>query len=127
LERDKASRRFKDWYEGAHGVRGKTYTGEADFYGEEVWSQVQKDWMNGSELALLLVKLERAGALTKKREFHWDRHVPLFTNQLFGTCEAEIQLCLNQAVGYLSSLKQQGRHPSEAAKQLIARLQPFLD
>jgi hypothetical protein len=126
LKRDQAVGRFKDWYEGAHGDRGKAYAGEADFYGEEVWPQIQKDWMNGSELALLLIKLDRAGALGKNRESHWSRHVHLFTNQLFGSWDAEVQLCLNQALGYLRKIEEQGARPSEAAKELIAQLQPFL-
>jgi hypothetical protein len=127
LERDQAAGRFKDWYEGAHGERGKAYLGEADFYGEEVWPQIQKDWMSGSELALLLIKLDRAGALQKNREFHWSRHVHLFTNQLYGSWDAEVQLCLNQALGYLRNLEGQDVRPSEAAKNLIAQLQAFLD
>ena len=57
--------------------------------------------MNGSELALLFARLERAGALTRPREFHWQRHVHLVTNQLYGTWDEEVELCLGQALGYL--------------------------
>ena len=47
--------------------REESYEGEAEMYGAEVWPVIQKDWMNGSELALLFAKLERAGALTRTR------------------------------------------------------------
>ncbi|TMK27833.1 MAG: hypothetical protein E6G64_11420 [Actinobacteria bacterium] len=123
LEGQEAGRRVGDWYEGAHGERGKTYVGEAEHYGEDVWPQIQKDWMNSSELTLTLIRLDRAGALTKPRRYHWQRHVHLFTNQLFGSWEAEIELCLSQALGYS---KLRGSSPTPEAKKLIAELDEFL-
>jgi hypothetical protein len=111
-----------DWYEGAHGERGATYVGEAEAYGHEVWSQVQKDWMNGSELAVLLVGLDAGAGLTVDLPFHWSRHVHLFTNQLYGTWSAEIELCLNQALGYLRHLQSSGAPPSPATRSLIEEL-----
>ncbi|TML19133.1 MAG: hypothetical protein E6G32_13045 [Actinobacteria bacterium] len=123
LEGQEAGRRVGDWYEGAHGERGKTYVGEAEHYGEDVWPQIQKDWMNSSELTLTLIRLDRAGALTKPRRYHWQRHVHLFTNQLFGSWEAEIELCLSQALGY-SKLRRSP--PTPEAKKLIAKLHEFL-
>lgn len=119
----KAERIVDDWYEGGHGARGETYMGEADHYGEEVWPRIQKDWMNGSELALALIKLDRAGKLTKPPDYHWKRRVHLFTNQLFGTWEAEIELCLQQALGY-SRLR--GAPPTAQAGRLIAELHDLL-
>src|SRR5207248_611542 len=77
-----SDRRIDDWYEAAHGIRGERYAGEADHYGAEIWARLQQDWMSGSELALALVKLERAQKLTKPRDYHWQRRVHLFTNQL---------------------------------------------
>ena len=118
LDAWKAERDIDDWYEGAHGARGEVYAGEADHYGEEVWPRVQQDWMNGSEFALTLIKLDRARRLTKPREYHWQRHVHLFTNQLFGTWEDEIELCLRQALGYT---KLRGSLPPKA-KRLIDEL-----
>jgi hypothetical protein len=126
LDREQAAGNITEWYEGAHGERGKTYAGEANFYGQEVWPQIQKDWMNGSELALLLLKLEKAKALSKPVEF-WERHVHLFSNQLYGYLEAEIQLCLRQACGYLRSLENQGCQPDETTRQMIERLASFLE
>ena len=123
LDAGKAERRITDWYEGSHGARGETYVGEADHYGEEVWPLIQKDWMNGSELALALIKLDRADRLTKPRDYHWQRHVHLFTNQLFGSWEDEIELCLRQALGYS---KLRGSPPTPQAKRLIAELGDFL-
>src|SRR5262249_20376465 len=48
--------------------REEPYDGEAEMYGREVWPGIQRDWMNGSELSLLLTRLEREGALTRPRE-----------------------------------------------------------
>jgi hypothetical protein len=124
LDRLRETGLFTDWYEGAHGAQGETYVGEADHYGEEIWPLVQRDWMNGSELALATIKLERAGLLTRSREYHWKRHVHLFTNQLHGTWEAEIELCLAQALGY-SRLRAAPPEPESA--KLIAELNDFLD
>jgi hypothetical protein len=123
LDSWKAEGKVDDWYEGSHGARGETYVGEADHYGEEAWPRIQRDWMNGSELALTLIKLDRAGRLTKPRDYHWKRHVHLFTNQLLGTWEAEIELCLQQALGY-SRLR--GTPPTADARILIAELHDLL-
>jgi hypothetical protein len=111
-----------EWYEGAHGRRGERYAGEAEMYGAEAWPLVQKDWMNGSDLALALAKLERAGLLTAPRAFHWQRHVHLFTNQLYGTWDAEVELCLGQALGYLRHIRAAGGAASDEAARLIREL-----
>jgi hypothetical protein len=102
--------------------REEPYDGEAEMYGAEVWPVIQKDWMNGSELALLFTKLERAGALTRPREFHWGRHVHLVTNQLYGTWDEEVELCLAQAAGYLRHIVSGGGEASARAVELIAEL-----
>src|SRR5262249_26371821 len=117
------ARSIRRWYEGAHGEEGRTYAGEAEHYGADVWPQIQKDWMNGSELALLLLRLERDGTLTRPRDYHWQRHVHLFTNQLFGSWDDEIELCLRQALGYI---RLSGR-PSREARKLIAELEALSD
>jgi hypothetical protein len=122
LDRAKADGHIDDWYEGAHGARGETYVGEADHYGDDVWPLIQRDWMNGSELALAFIKLERAGRLTKPREYHWKRHVHLYTNQVLGPWEAEIELCLQQALGYT---KLRRAPPTPEAARLIAELHDF--
>jgi hypothetical protein len=118
LDRAKRVRHIRGWYEGAHGERGKTYAGESEHYGDEVWPLIQRDWMNGSELALLLLKLERESRLTRPRAYHWQRHVHLFTNQLFGSWDDEIELCLRQAIGYIRLSGEASRD----AKKLIAEL-----
>jgi Lantibiotic biosynthesis dehydratase C-term len=114
----KADRKLDDWYEGAHGVRGERYVGEADHYGEEIWPRLQLDWMSGSELALALVKVDRARRLTRPRDYHWNRRVHLFTNQLLQTWDAEVELSLRQALGYLKLLGS----PTREMKRLIAEL-----
>ncbi len=121
---DEAVRRgeLAEWYEGAHGRRGERYEGEAEMYGAELWSLVQKDWMNGSELALQITKLEASGDLSRSRGFHWERHVHLFTNQLFGSWNSEIELCLAQALGYLRHITAVGGAPSAETERLIAEL-----
>jgi len=109
LDVRQAAGHFVSWVEANHGDPGK-YTGEADSYGPEVWDLIQKDWMNGSELALRLLRLHDegrlTGTLTPTPEAHWGRHVHLFTNQLCGVSrpipwDPEIALCLRQAHGYL--------------------------
>ena len=104
------------------GWREESYDGEAGMYGVEAWPAIQKDWMNGSELALLFARLEAAGALTKPREFHWSRHMHLVTNQLYGTWEEEVELCLGQALGYLRHIVNEGGHVSARASELIEEL-----
>ena len=115
-----------EWFEGAHGRRGEPYEGEAEMYGKELWSLVQKDWMNGSELAVRIAELEEAGELSRPRPFHWERHVHLFTNQLFGSWDSEIELCLAQALGYLRHITAAGGTPSEETARLIADLRAAL-
>jgi hypothetical protein len=121
LDEAKRDGRIRTWYEGAHGTKGETYVGEAAHYGEEAWPRIQKDWMNGSELALELLRLERTGRLSHPLDYHWQRHVHLVTNQLFGSWEAEIELCLRQALGYLKLLGA----PTDEATKLIAQLHDF--
>lgn len=119
LESWRADGAIDSWYEGAHGREGESYVGEADTYGPEVWPLVQLDWMQGSELALAIIKLDREGRLTKPRQFHWTRRVHLFTNQTFQTWQAEVELSLRQAVGYTRGLGGEVNHES---KKLIAEL-----
>ena len=121
LDEWKAKRCIKDWYEGAHGRPSETYVGEAEHYGTDVWPRLQSDWMNGSELALQLIELDRAERLPHPREYYWQRHVHLFTNQLLGSWNAEIEQCLRQALGYL---RLQGR-ASRQAKKLLRELDDF--
>jgi hypothetical protein len=87
------------WYEDSHGEKHRTYDGEPDLYGEEIWETTAKDWMSGSELALAIVKLDSEERLTRPRSFHWERRVHLFSNQLLLD---EVPLCLRQAHGYLA-------------------------
>jgi hypothetical protein len=102
--------------------REEPYDGEAEMYGAEVWQAIQADWMNGSELVLLFTRLERAGALTRTREFHWQRHVHLITNQLYGSWDEEVELCLAQALGYLRHIVAGGGKASARAAELVAEL-----
>ena len=124
LDEWRSARKIDDWYEGAHGVRGEQYVGEADHYGEEIWPRLQQDWMSGSELALALVEFERAGRSTQPRDYHWQRRVHLFTNQLLHTWQAEIELSLRQAAAYLERL---GAPPTREAERLIAVLNDAID
>jgi hypothetical protein len=112
-----------EWYQGAHGKRGEEYRGEAEMYGPEMWDIVQADWMAGSELAVRIARLEEAGALSRPRAFHWQRHVHLITNQQFGTWDDEIELCLGQALGYLTHIVSSEGSPSPEAARLIGELE----
>src|SRR5262249_44458774 len=102
--------------------REEPYDGEAEMYGAEIWPAIQKDWMNGSELALLFAKLERAGGLPRSVEVRWQRHVHLVTNQLFGTWDEEVELCLAQALGYLRHIVAGGREAPPRAAALVDEL-----
>lgn len=127
LDGAKAEGRFKNWFEGSHGEPGKAYTGESDFYGDEVWLLIQNDWTSASEIALLLIKLGRGNELTREPAFHWRRRVHLFSNQLFGSrVDTEIQLCLVQALGYLRRLEAGGATLAEPAKDMADHLESFL-
>lgn len=100
LDQAQAEGRLARWWEGNHGKEGERYTGEAEFYGPELWELTSRDWMGGSELALAIVKLDSEGRLSKPRDFHWERRVHLFSNQLLAD---EIALCLRQAHGYIGT------------------------
>ncbi len=50
----------------------------------------------------------------------------LFTNQLFGSWNSEIELCLAQALGYLRHITAAGGKPSEGTARLIADLRAVL-
>ena len=119
LDSARADGKIEDWYEGSHGTRGETYTGEADFYGPEVWELVASDWMSGSELALAIARADSEGRLTKPPSFHWQRRVHLFSNQLLLD---EVPLCLYQARGYLRMRGATG--PSE--RKLMRSIDRFL-
>jgi hypothetical protein len=69
--------------------------------------------MGGSELALAIVKLDSEGRLSESRDFHWNRCVHLFSNQLLLD---EIGLCLRQAYGYINA-----RFPGEQRFDEIKR------
>jgi Lantibiotic biosynthesis dehydratase C-term len=101
LDAARAEDKLGEWYEGSHGKRGETYTGEADLYGDEVWDETARDWTSASELALAILRSESEGSPTKTRAFHWQRRVHLFSNQLLLD---EISLCLMQAHGYLGTI-----------------------
>ena len=122
LDAWKENGRLDDWYEAAHGEKGEQYVGEADNYGEEIWPSLQADWMSGSELTLAIIKNDRAGRLTKPREYHWQRRVHLLTNQLLQTWEAEIEMSLRQALAYT---KARGTAPTPGAKRLIDELNGY--
>lgn len=121
LDARQAEGHFVSWLEASHGDDHGRYTGEADSYGPEAWDLIQKDWMNGSELALRLTRLKVEGLLTGNLtptiEAHWNRHVHLFTNQLIGVSpppawwDYEIVLCLSQARGYLALSVQESDSP----------------
>jgi hypothetical protein len=123
LDSWRGNRAIKSWYEGAHGRKGETYAGEADHYGEEIWPRLQLSWMESSELALALIKLDREGRLTQPRDYHWNRRVHLFTNQVFQTWEAEVELSLRQARGYARGL---GGKVTRESKQLLAELEELV-
>jgi hypothetical protein len=103
--------RLDSWATGNHGRVGERHAGEAREYGAEVWDLIQRDWEIGSELALRLLSLNESGGLTGEvtstLEAHWNRHVHLYTNRIFGfpghaPWAAEIMLCMAQAHGYLA-------------------------
>jgi hypothetical protein len=125
LNAAKSGDQLADWYEGNHGVRDEVYQGEDDAYGAEVWEAISRDWMSGSELALTLVKLESNGQLTQSLQFHWERRVHLFSNQLGFNLQDEVYLSLRQARGYLPRLSTTDRGIIDSIK-VIERIQAYL-
>ena len=87
LDRWRGESRLESWSAGNHGNPGERHAGEATEYGPEVWDLIQKEWENGSELALRLLALSDAGGLTGTTagtlEAHWARHVHLYTNRIY--------------------------------------------
>src|SRR5439155_622716 len=79
LDRWRDEGRFESWLAGSHGTTGERHRGEAPEYGPEMWDLIQKEWENGSEIALRLLALSDAGGLTGTTtptvEAHWGRHV----------------------------------------------------
>jgi hypothetical protein len=52
--------------------------------------------------------------------------VHLFTNQTFGTWEAEVELCLRQARGYLGLLARGRRRPDPRLAAMTEAIDRFL-
>jgi hypothetical protein len=103
------------WYEGNHGIRGESYNGEGDFYGEAVWEATYRNWTMMSYLALQLITMDNSDQLVKSRSFHLRRNMHLYANQLKLD---DITVCLRQAHTYLE-LRNKGTDP-EAARLLAA-------
>lgn len=87
------------------------YDARADetLMGAEMAAQFHDDMQRDSERALRIAQHERAGTLTKDRDFHWARRMHTSTNQLYGTWTDEYRLCLEQA-RYRAWLLSCGKH-----------------
>ena len=121
------------WHFGNHGEKDRTYVGEEDRYGHLGWRIAQDYFNHGSEVALQLLSLRRAGKLEnplwakglgnpweggsrnpwKSRQqnplvYHWSRYVHLFTNQLGFDIDDEVSLCSKQASRYRKIWKEMG-------------------
>jgi len=110
--------------------RFDTYAWEDDaaMMGAEMWDRCQADWMGGSDYALQHLTLARAGSVSKTRDFHWARHVHLFTNQLAGTWSDEARLCVRQARYRIWLLSRTAGNEAErpALEALVAKLDDVL-
>lgn len=114
----------EDWYEGAHGVRGKTYAGEEGFYGRRVWEATYSLWNAHARLAVLLAYQAWEGTLERPRSMHWKRTAHLTCNQLE---LPDARMCLEQGHRYMTILPQLAdREVSEGESRIMAALDRYL-
>lgn len=116
LNQEQGKNNLASWFPGNHGVANQVYRGEANDYGPEVWELTYQDWTSGSKLALAILKNDSNKALTKPRDFHWQRRTHLFTNELL---LPEALLSLRQAGLY--------HRPSDVGDTQIVNLLQALD
>jgi len=114
LEAKKDEGIFEDCYEGSHGERNKTYTGESPKF-KEMWDAAYRFWESQSEFALVLLKHESDGSLSEDLTWHWESNVHLFSNRLLLTYPDEVYLSLQRARGYIN--------PQSAPGQAITAIQ----
>jgi hypothetical protein len=94
-----------EFYEGSHGRKYQTYTGEADEH-EGMWEATYKLWSCQSAYALNLLKLESASALTKHHlPWHWSRSVHMLSNSLLLSYLDEAYLSLKRGQDCLNILE----------------------
>ena len=105
LNSDNARAKLDDCYEGSHGERGKTYPGEADKFGSDMWPITYQNWMSGCEMALTILNLIAEGAVLKMSpEVHWAYRVHMFSNPLGLSYKGEADLSLVRALNYLQPM-----------------------
>jgi lantibiotic biosynthesis dehydratase-like protein len=91
---------LQDSYEGSHGERGKTYSGEYSKF-REMWDVTYRFWEGQSEFSLELLGHESDGSLSDDLSWHWETEVHLFSNRLGLTQPDEIYLGLQRALAYI--------------------------
>jgi hypothetical protein len=91
---------LSDCYEGNHGERNQTYTGEAPTF-KEMWEATYRFWESQSEFALALLRAGSDGSLSDDLTWHWESNVHLFSNRLLLGYMDEAYLGLQRAVGYI--------------------------
>jgi Lantibiotic biosynthesis dehydratase C-term len=100
LEDKKNEGILSDWYEGNHGDRNRTYTGESPKF-KEMWDLTYRFWESQSEFSLALLKRESDGSLSEDLTWHWESNVHLFSNRLLLGSMDEVYLGLQRALGYI--------------------------
>lgn len=119
LDSRKANGEIADWYEGSHGVRDLTYSGEVEKFGE-MWELTYRSWMSGSELALKILIMNSQGSeLTMSPENLWSTYVHMFSNPLGLGYANEALLSLSRAHGYLKDSR------DEPTKQLVEAIENY--
>lgn len=88
----------RKWYQGAHGVRGDKYDGEAQNYGHRTWEATCRCWNALSALTLELAVCAHEGDLELPRSYHWKRLAHLAANQM---SLPDVRLSLEQGHRYL--------------------------
>jgi hypothetical protein len=68
-----------------------------------MWRATHRDWHAGSDLALVLLKLDAEGRLPEGRKFYLERRVHLHSNRLGLSYFDEGSLYLRLTIGYFAN------------------------
>ena len=101
---------------------------DAEMMGREMGPTFQRDIEHCAEMGLELVRRTRDGSLSKDIDFHWARHMHVFSNQLVGTWADEARLCVEQARyrAWLLSLGKPAAEHHEALRAIVEQLDAVL-
>lgn len=104
------------------------YAADLEMMGAEMGPSFQSDIEHCAELGLELTRRAQDGTLSKDADFHWARHVHIFSNQLVGTWASEARLCIEQARyrAWLLSLGKPAAEQREVLTDIVQQLDDVL-